>query len=39
MGKDIRLAAKLSDVLSNTRLDPAQLGQVILNLAAPSLRR
>jgi hypothetical protein len=30
---------KLANVLSNTWLDPAQLVQVILNLAATSLRR
>src|SRR6516164_2354572 len=36
---DIRLAAKLADRLSNTPLPAARPGQVILNLAATSLRQ
>ncbi len=33
IGEDVRLVTKLCDQLENTRLDPDQLGQVILNLA------
>lgn len=33
IGEDIHLLTSLSDDLQNTRLDPDQLGQVILNLA------
>jgi two-component system cell cycle sensor histidine kinase/response regulator CckA len=33
IGEDIRLVTKLCDKLENTRLDPGQVGQVILNLA------
>jgi PAS domain S-box-containing protein len=33
IGEDIQLVTKLADQLANTRLDPDQLGQVILNLA------
>jgi two-component system cell cycle sensor histidine kinase/response regulator CckA len=33
IGEDIQLAAKLADELANTRIDPDQLGQVLLNLA------
>ena len=33
IGEDIQLVTKLADGLGNTRLDPDQLGQVILNLA------
>jgi CheY-like chemotaxis protein len=33
IGEDVRLVTKLCDTLENSRLDPNQLGQVILNLA------
>ena len=33
IGEDIRLVTKLCDTLENSRLDPDQVGQVILNLA------
>ena len=33
IGEDIRLVTKMADQLGNTKLDPDQLGQVILNLA------
>lgn len=33
IGEDIRLVTKLCDTLQNSRLDPDQVGQVILNLA------
>jgi two-component system cell cycle sensor histidine kinase/response regulator CckA len=33
IGEDIQLVTKLADDLSNTRLDPDQLGQVVMNLA------
>ena len=33
IGEDIRLVTKLCDPLENSRLDPDQVGQVILNLA------
>ncbi len=33
IGEDIRLVTKLCDTLDNSRLDPNQVGQVILNLA------
>jgi two-component system, cell cycle sensor histidine kinase and response regulator CckA len=33
IGEDVQLVTKLADGLSNTKLDPDQLGQVILNLA------
>ena len=33
IGEDIRLVTKLCDKLENSRLDPDQVGQVILNLA------
>jgi two-component system, cell cycle sensor histidine kinase and response regulator CckA len=33
IGEDIRLVTKLCDSLENSRLDPDQVGQVILNLA------
>ncbi len=33
IGEDIRLVIKLADDLSNTKLDPDQLGQVVMNLA------
>jgi PAS domain S-box-containing protein len=33
IGEDIQLDTKMADDLANTRLDPDQLGQVILNLA------
>ena len=33
IGEDIQLVTKLCDTLENSRLDPDQLGQVILNLA------
>ena len=33
IGEDIRLVTKLCETLENSRLDPDQVGQVILNLA------
>jgi two-component system cell cycle sensor histidine kinase/response regulator CckA len=33
IGEDVQLGTKLASELANTRLDPDQLGQVILNLA------
>jgi signal transduction histidine kinase len=33
IGEDIQLVTRLADGLANTRLDPDQLGQVVLNLA------
>jgi len=33
IGEDIQLITKLSDAVGNSRLDPDQVGQVILNLA------
>ncbi len=33
IGEDVRLVTKLCDTLENSRLDPNQVGQVILNLA------
>ena len=33
IGEDVRLVTKLAENLANTKLDPDQLGQVIMNLA------
>ena len=33
IGEDIRLVTNLCDTLENSRLDPNQVGQVVLNLA------
>src|SRR5450631_2605328 len=33
IGEDVRLVIKMADNLANTKLDPDQLGQVIMNLA------
>ena len=33
IGEDVQLVTKLSDAVDNSRLDPDQVGQVILNLA------
>jgi two-component system, cell cycle sensor histidine kinase and response regulator CckA len=33
IGEDIRLVTRTDDALANTRLDPDQLGQVVMNLA------
>ncbi len=33
IGEDIRLVTKMADDLGNTKLDPDQLGQVVMNLA------
>ncbi len=33
IGEDIRLVTRLADDLANTKLDPDQLGQVVMNLA------
>jgi two-component system cell cycle sensor histidine kinase/response regulator CckA len=33
IGEDVRLVTKMADNLANTKLDPDQLGQVVLNLA------
>ena len=38
IGEDIQLVTKLSDSLKNSRLDPGQVGQVILNLAVQCAR-